>query len=246
LPRIRTFKPEVFKNEDLHALGAEAVLLFMGLWSHADREGRLEDRPGRLKVEILPYYSVDADALLKALHDAGFIHRYEVDGIKCIWIIKFKEHQRITGKEAETQSKLPEPPAGKKRGNTGETSETTGKERKGKEDSSNEESAPGGASASKTDSRMVRPTADQVAAKFREKGGTGQMAREYWAHYTSNGWKVGKNPMKDWEAAVDGWIAREGRKAEEAKARAPTNGSVPNSQLTTKERLLRNSRLART
>jgi len=24
-------------------------------------------------------------------------------------------------------------------------------------------------------------------------------------HYTANGWKVGKNPMKDWKAAVRTW-----------------------------------------
>jgi hypothetical protein len=24
-------------------------------------------------------------------------------------------------------------------------------------------------------------------------------------HYTANGWKVGKNPMKDWKAAVRQW-----------------------------------------
>ncbi len=28
------------------------------------------------------------------------------------------------------------------------------------------------------------------------------------AHYESNGWKVGKNPMKDWKAAIRGWHTR--------------------------------------
>lgn len=30
--------------------------------------------------------------------------------------------------------------------------------------------------------------------------------------YTSNGWKVGKNPMKDWKAAVRTWAKRDGNK----------------------------------
>ena len=30
----------------------------------------------------------------------------------------------------------------------------------------------------------------------------------WWNHYTSNGWKVGKNPMKDWHAAMWNWNAR--------------------------------------
>jgi len=32
-----------------------ARLLYPGLWMLADREGRLEDRPLRIKAEILPY-----------------------------------------------------------------------------------------------------------------------------------------------------------------------------------------------
>jgi hypothetical protein len=27
----------------------------------------------------------------------------------------------------------------------------------------------------------------------------------FFNYYTSNGWKVGKNPMKDWKAAVRSW-----------------------------------------
>ena len=30
-------------------------------------------------------------------------------------------------------------------------------------------------------------------------------ARKFYDFYTSNGWKVGKNPMKDWRAAVRTW-----------------------------------------
>ena len=30
-------------------------------------------------------------------------------------------------------------------------------------------------------------------------------ASKFIDYYTSNGWKVGKNPMKDWKAAVRSW-----------------------------------------
>lgn len=33
-------------------------------------------------------------------------------------------------------------------------------------------------------------------------------ARKFFDHYESNGWRVGKNTMKDWKAAVRGWISR--------------------------------------
>jgi len=33
-------------------------------------------------------------------------------------------------------------------------------------------------------------------------------AQKFFNFYESNGWKVGKNPMKDWSAAANNWIAR--------------------------------------
>ena len=39
-----------------------ARLLFVGLWTIADRNGRLEDRPKRIRAELFPYDEIDADA----------------------------------------------------------------------------------------------------------------------------------------------------------------------------------------
>ena len=33
-------------------------------------------------------------------------------------------------------------------------------------------------------------------------------AQQFWDHYESNGWKVGRNPMKKWKAAASGWLSR--------------------------------------
>ena len=44
--RTRLLKPGFFMNEELARLPVRARLLFAGLWCLADREGRLEDRPG--------------------------------------------------------------------------------------------------------------------------------------------------------------------------------------------------------
>jgi hypothetical protein len=75
LMRIRTIKPEFWKSEHLADLPPFARLLFIGLWNCADREGRLEDRPKRLKAELFPYDDVDVDALLSVLAKWGFIVR---------------------------------------------------------------------------------------------------------------------------------------------------------------------------
>jgi hypothetical protein len=76
-----------------------ARLLFIGLWTEADREGRLEDRPKRIKVEILPFDECDVDFLLGALDEARFIWRYEADGRKLIQILNFTKHQKPHPKE---------------------------------------------------------------------------------------------------------------------------------------------------
>ena len=50
----------------------------------------------------------------------------------------------------------------------------------------------------------ARPTFEQVTAYCAERGG--KVNPDKWfAHYESNGWRVGKNPMKDWKAAVRTW-----------------------------------------
>jgi hypothetical protein len=106
--RARNLKPGFFKNEDLASLDALARLLFEGLWCLSDREGRLQDRPLRIKAEVLPYESCDCDALLAQLTDKGFIRRYEADGRRCIEVVNFKEHQKPHPHEPETE--LPAPP----------------------------------------------------------------------------------------------------------------------------------------
>jgi hypothetical protein len=100
MPRMRTIKPGFFTNEGLCDLAPIARILFAGLWCWADRDGRLEDRPRRIKAEILPYDEADADALLDALAAGGFIVRYDAAGKRCIQIVNFAVHQNPHYKEA--------------------------------------------------------------------------------------------------------------------------------------------------
>lgn len=107
MARARNLKPGFFKNEDLSDLGPHAQLLFAGLWTLADKKGRLDDRSRRIKAELFPFYEVDVDGLLTALAESGFILRYEIDSNKYIQINNFEKHQRPHVKEAE--STIPEP-----------------------------------------------------------------------------------------------------------------------------------------
>lgn len=56
--------------------------------------------------------------------------------------------------------------------------------------------------------RFTPPTLDEVSAYASEKGYLGFEAERFVDFYASKGWMVGKNPMKDWRAAVRGWASR--------------------------------------
>lgn len=57
--------------------------------------------------------------------------------------------------------------------------------------------------------RFNRPTVQEVADYCRERGNQVD-AQRFVDYYTANGWRVGKNPMKDWKAAVRTWEKQEG------------------------------------
>lgn len=76
MARARNIKPGLFKNEILGVADPLYTLLFEGLWLLADRDGRLEDRPLRIKAEIFPYREgLDMSAMLDWLQANGFIVR---------------------------------------------------------------------------------------------------------------------------------------------------------------------------
>lgn len=102
--RIRNIKPGFWTNEHLSTLPHSQRLFFIGLWMVADRSGRLEDRPERLRVQIFPYeLRFDARSALDALVAAGFLIRYEVDGSKLLEIPNFEKHQYINNRERESE-----------------------------------------------------------------------------------------------------------------------------------------------
>lgn len=52
--------------------------------------------------------------------------------------------------------------------------------------------------------RFVKPTIEEVEA-FCDEHNINIDAYKFWYYYESKGWQVGKNPMKNWKAAVRTW-----------------------------------------
>ena len=115
MARSRNIKPGFYKNEDLAECSVWARYIFPGLWMLADREGRLEDRPKRIKGDLLPYDGHDVEPLLAELaarkdaQGVPFIIRYQNSDGRFIQISKFLAHQSPHYSEKKSVIKPPEP-----------------------------------------------------------------------------------------------------------------------------------------
>jgi DNA-binding PadR family transcriptional regulator len=79
-------------------------------------------------------------------------------------------------------------------------------------------------SPKKENERFVKPTIQEIQAHILEKGYTFD-AEAFYAFYESNGWKVGRNPMKNWKMACTTW----------AKNRKSNNGNYGTNRSNTEK-----------
>jgi uncharacterized phage protein (TIGR02220 family) len=104
MARARNIKPGLFKNEILGVEDPIISLLFIGLWTLADKAGRIEDRPLRIKGELFPYREkLDVDRYLTKLEQLGFIIRYSHNELRLIQIVNFLKHQNPHHTEKESE-----------------------------------------------------------------------------------------------------------------------------------------------
>jgi hypothetical protein len=111
MARIRTIKPEIWEDELFGTLSRDAQLVFIGLISQADDDGRQRGAAALLRSALWPYNPPEiseVESWLAELIDSGMVIQYEVDRQTYLQINNWKKHQRV---QKHTPSKLP-PPAG--------------------------------------------------------------------------------------------------------------------------------------
>jgi hypothetical protein len=125
--RARSLKPGFFKNEKLAEMPPLTRLFFAGLWCAADRDGRLEDRPRRLKAEILAFDNANVEKMLDELAAGAdpFLVRYEAKGSRFIQILNFQKHQNPHVREAHSTIPAPGQHSASTRQAPGETGSST-------------------------------------------------------------------------------------------------------------------------
>jgi hypothetical protein len=148
--RIRTVRPEFFVDEELALVPIAARLLFIGLFCIADRRGRLEYRPMRIRAQVFPYEpQVEVEPLLQALVQGRFLIRYQVKEKDLLQIRTFEKHQRITGTEAASESEFPAPSKETLWKQHGNTREAPRKQRRSKREASGKHAGSDGEAAGK-------------------------------------------------------------------------------------------------
>lgn len=102
-----------FAAVDAGALTEFAQLVYVLLVSHTDDFGRLEGDAETIKMRVFPAASKrtvkDFAKALEALHKAGLVIWYEVEGKELLEVTQFSEHQ--SGLHKRTSSKYPHPPS---------------------------------------------------------------------------------------------------------------------------------------
>ena len=58
------------------------------------------------------------------------------------------------------------------------------------------------------DAKFVKPTLEEVRDYLAQRRSS-VSAEAFYAYYESNGWKVGRNPMKNWKQAIITWEVRD-------------------------------------
>jgi hypothetical protein len=97
--KTRLVRPDFFSDDRLAKCGPFGLHLYLGLMCLTDRDGRLEDRPIKIKAQLFPFFDVNVDEILDFLASAKLIVRYEVASAKLIEVVDFSKHQQVYQKE---------------------------------------------------------------------------------------------------------------------------------------------------
>ena len=133
MARIRTIKPEFWRDESLASVSSDACLLAIGLLNHCDDEGFFNANPKLVESDIFPLRELSntTTVLIQELCAIGYIALYQGSDNKTYGhIVNFEKHQVINKK---TSSKIKDLCNLLLFSDTTPVVLPTGKERKGKE-----------------------------------------------------------------------------------------------------------------
>ena len=109
MARRRLIAPWIWQSGHFKRLNHRQRLLWIGIITRSDDEGKLKGEPAVLRAEVFPFDKISAKVVddgLNLLHDEGMIKRYEVAGDRYILIPKWFQYQRPSH---ASRSQIPNP-----------------------------------------------------------------------------------------------------------------------------------------
>ena len=194
----RIIKESIRTSKKVNALTDFEYRLWSYLITYVDDYGRGQADTAILKGFVFPLRkSVTEKAISDALtrmHDLDMLTLYEVDGEQYLCFPNWGDHQRIQTKK----SKFPAP----------QESTVIHRDSPLEYNPIQSESNPIRIQSESNGSRMKQPTVEEVQ-EYISLNNYAVNAERFVDYYESNGWKVGRNPMKDWKACVRTWHKKE-------------------------------------
>ena len=198
----RILKESICTSETVAELSDFEFRLWVGLITQVDDAGRGDARPAIIKGRVFPLRErvtvKDIENALHGLAAKGCVSLYTVGGRPYLWFPTWSEHQRIR----DCKPKYPGPEEQDEMtpcGNLPQVAADCGL---------NPNPNPNPNPRESRAKRFTPPTVDEVSEYCRTSGYVVDPQR-FVDFYASKGWKVGKESMKDWRAAVRNWASRD-------------------------------------
>ena len=173
-------------------------LVLLALADRADESGRCYPSEARLtrdtgmnrKTIIKAIASLEEEGLVTVDRRSGEVNVYQLNGVP------WRENQSLKRDQSQIRDQsLKRDTTSPKLGTT--TSPKLGTQNLSIEPNKKHKGA-----------RDPKPTPEELAAYCLARGGKVD-PQAWWDHYSANGWRVGRNPMRDWRAAVRTWERRD-------------------------------------
>ncbi len=112
--RKRMIRPDIWQDPDFGMLSSLAKLVFIGLISLADDEGKLNGHPIVIGSALFPYRNVEFEEVMQTLIEieqklkSVIFYKYKDEMF--IWLKNWEKHQTIRA-DRKVKSIYPDPPA---------------------------------------------------------------------------------------------------------------------------------------
>jgi hypothetical protein len=199
----RVVRDGLLSSDQFNALDSDSQMCFVRLLMVVDDYGRFDGRDMAIKSAAYPMSDIRLTVVSKMLTDlvdAKMLQRYEVDGRAYISIPKFDQRLR------QKRERYPAPPEFLSDSDSDSDSDSGKHACNGQTD--DRQLSDNGQQETKKPKETVPPTIEEVRAYCADRKNMVDPQRWH-DFYSSKGWMIGKNKIKDWQAAVRTWESKD-------------------------------------